>query len=122
MDVRRLAAVDMYGAFGTVRRRRLVLAEFTGVLAVMIALGVWLVAGASGIGMRILGIWLIGAGLNYAPLAWYAISLSRAGTLEAELAGVDTGQELRRFGALQLWILIPLALVAMTMQGRRRGT
>jgi len=39
--------------------------------------------------------------------------------LEAELAGIDTGQELRRYSVLQLWILIPLSVVAMTAQGRK---
>ena len=116
MDVKRLAALDMYGTRGTARRKRVVLAEFTGALAIMTALGSWLVIDASGLGTRILGIWLIGAGLNYAPLAAYAISLRRSGALEAELAGVDTGQELRRYTARQLWILVPLALVAMTMR------
>ena len=77
MNVRRLAAIDMHGTKGTARRKRIVLAEFTAALGVTVALGAWLVIGASGLGTRILGIWLIGAGLNYAPLAAFAISLSR---------------------------------------------
>lgn len=112
----------MYGTRGTDVRRRIVVAEFVVALAVMVALGIWLVIGASGLGTRILGVWLIGAGLNYAPLAAYAISLRRAGALEAELAGVDTGQERRRYSALQLWILVPLSLVVMTVRGREPGT
>jgi hypothetical protein len=51
---------------------------------------------------RIPGIWLIGVGVNYAPPAVYATLLSRPGMLEAELAGIDTGQELRRYSVLQL--------------------
>ncbi len=118
MNVRRLAAIDMYGTRGTARRKRIILAEFTAALAATVALGAWLVIGASGLGTRILGIWLIGAGLNYAPLAAFAISLSRPSALEAELANVDTGRELRRYSVLQLWILVPLSLIAMTVQGR----
>ncbi len=118
MNVRRLAAIDMHGTKGTARRKRIVLAEFTAALGVTVALGAWLVIGASGLGTRILGIWLIGAGLNYAPLAAFAISLSRPGALEAELADVDTGRELRRYSVLQLWILVPLSLMAMTVRGR----
>lgn len=109
----------MYGTTGTVRRKRMVLAEFIVALAGMTALGIWLVIDASGLGTRILGIWLTGTGLNYAPLVAYAISLRRAGALETELASVDTGQELRRYTALQLWILVPLSLVVMTVQGRK---
>ena len=119
MNVKRLAAIDMYGSRGTVRRKRIIRAEFTVALAATVALGIWLAVEASGLGTRIFGIWLAGAGIDYAPLAVYAILLSRPGALEAELAGVDTGQELRRYSVLQLWILVPLSLVAMTAQGRK---
>lgn len=115
MNVRRLAAIDMYGAQGTARRRRITLAEFVAGVAVSVAFGTWLVAYASGSGGRVLGIWMIGAGLNYAPLAAYAIALSRPGALGAELAGVDTGRELRRYSVLQLWIFVPLSLVVLAV-------
>jgi hypothetical protein len=42
-------------------------------------------------------VWAVGAGLNYVALAAFAIALSRPGHLEAELAGVDTARELRRW-------------------------
>jgi hypothetical protein len=55
MDVRRLAAIDMYGTRGTVRRRRIILAEFVlGVLA-MVAFGIWLLGRASSAGGYLLG-------------------------------------------------------------------
>jgi len=119
VNVKRLAAIDMYGSRGTVRRKRIIRAEFTAGLAATVALGTWLAIEGSGLGTRLFGIWLIGAGVNYAPLTVYAILLSRPGALEAELAGVDTGQELRRYSVRQLWILVPLSLVAMTAQGRK---
>jgi hypothetical protein len=97
----------MYGTRGTTRRRRIILAEFVAGVVVAVALGTWLVAEASGLGGRLFGIWMIGAGLNYATLAAYAIALSRSGALSVELAGVDTGRELRRYSVLQLWILVP---------------
>ena len=125
MDVKRLAAVDMYGTRGTALRRRVVLAEFALAPTVALALGGWLVFGVSGLGAHVFGIWILGAGLNYAPLAAYAISLSRPGALEAELAGVDTGQELRHYSVLQLWLFVPLSLIAMTVRrprGPRGGT
>jgi hypothetical protein len=84
--VLRLAAIDMHGSSGTARRKRSVQAEFTAALAAMLALGIWLAIGASGPGTRILGIWLAGAGVNYAPLAAYALVLGRPGALEAEPA------------------------------------
>jgi hypothetical protein len=118
MDVRRFAAIDMHGASGTARRRRIVLAEFIAALIAAVALGAWIVAAAPGLGTRIFGIWMIGAGLNYAPLAAFAISLSRPGALEAELAGVDASRELRRYSVLQLWLVVPLSLVVMAVRGR----
>ena len=82
LNVRRLAALDLYGTTGSARRR-IVRAEF--------------IVGA--------------AGLNYLPLAVSAQSLSRPGALEAELAGADLPRELRQSGTRQLWILVPLAVV-----------
>jgi hypothetical protein len=121
MNVRRLAAIDMYGTRGTARRRRIILAEFTAGVVVMVVFGLWLLTHAHGLGGRVLGIWLIGAGLNYAPLAAYAIALSRPGALNAELAGVDTRQELRRYGVLQLWILVPLSLAVLAIRDGLRS-
>jgi hypothetical protein len=117
VNVRRLAAIDMYGTRGTTRRRRVILAEFVAGVVVAVAFGIWLMANASALGGRIIGIWMIGAGLNYAPLAAYAIALSRPGALSTELAGVDTGQELRRYSVLQLWIFVPLSLVVLAVYG-----
>ncbi|MBL7552227.1 hypothetical protein I6A60_30840 [Frankia sp. AgB1.9] len=114
MNVRRLAAIDMYGTRGTTRRRRIILTEFILGAVVMVAIGGWILGHSPGIGDLTLGLWLTGAGLNYAPLAVHAITLSRPGALEAELANVDTTRELRRYSTRQLWIVIPLSLVALS--------
>ena len=87
VNVRRLAAIDMYGARGAVRRRRIILAEFIAGAVVMVAFGVWLAAFSSGLGGRVLGIWIAGSGLNYAPLAAYAIALRTAN----RMTGGNTG-------------------------------
>jgi len=42
----------MYGARGTTRRRRIILAEFAAGVVVSVAFGIWLVAYASGLGGR----------------------------------------------------------------------
>ena len=102
MNVKRLAAVDMHGTQGTRRRQRIILTEFVAGAAALVAFGAWLLVDTSGLGGPIFGVWMIGAGLNYALLAAYAIVLSRPGALSAELAGVDTGRELRRYSAIQL--------------------
>jgi hypothetical protein len=79
----------------------------------MVAFGAWLAAASTDPVDRVLGIWILGAGLNYVPLAAYAIALSLPGALDAELAGVDTGREIRRYSVLQLWIFVPLSLVVL---------
>jgi hypothetical protein len=116
MNVKRLAAIDMYGTRGTVRRRRIIAAEFIlGTVGAM-AFGVWLTCVAAGLGNRFFGMWALGVGLNYAPLAAYAITLSRPGAIEAELDGTDTSRELRRYGLLQFWVAVPLALAGLAVR------
>ena len=42
VDVRRLAAIGMYGTTGTVRRRRIILAEFIAGTVGLVMVGAWL--------------------------------------------------------------------------------
>ena len=110
IDVRRLAAIDMYGRHGSKRRRRLILAEFVLAAIDIPLLGLTLVQAAS-VPRVFLGAYLIGVGLNFVPLALHAISMSRAGRLGTELVGVDVAAELRRYTAKHLFIGIPLLML-----------
>lgn len=110
LDVRRLAALDMYGTRGSDRRRRVIRQEFLVGAVGCLAVGLASLLFGHGWG-RVLGAWLVFLGVNYVPLAVSARSLSRPGALEAELAGVDLDRELRRAGIRQLWIMVPLAVV-----------
>jgi hypothetical protein len=121
LDVRRLAAVDMHGAAGTRRRRRLVRAEFVLGAAGGIGLGVWAAAAAATAGWQLFGVWVAGVGVNYAALAWQAALLSRPGALEAELAGADLSRDLRRYSYLQLWVVVPLLLAVLALFQRNSG-
>jgi hypothetical protein len=116
MNVRRLAAIDMHGTSGTMRRRRVIAAEFIAGTVAAVAFGSWQLCAVASPGGQLFGAWLVGAGLNYAPLAVYAVMLSRPGALEAELAGTDTARELRRYTLWQFWAVVPLALVAFTIR------
>jgi ABC-type Fe3+-siderophore transport system permease subunit len=120
LDVRRLAALDMHGLAGSRLRRRVILAEFVLGAAGCVVLGLLTAARAQGAGWRVLGVWLVGIGINYAVLALHALSLSRAGALDDELAGVDVGGELRRYTYLQAWIAVPLLLVVLALLQLRR--
>ena len=108
IDVRRLAAVDMYGRRGGTGRRRLILAEFVLAAIDIPLVGLAMSLAASSASSALLGVYLIGVGLNYVPLGLHAISLARSGRLDAELAGVDVGAELRRYTTRQLFIAVPL--------------
>jgi hypothetical protein len=113
IDVRRLAAVDLYGRRGSKRRRRLVLAEFVLAAIDIPLLGVATLLAASSAPWVLFGAYLTGIGLNYIPLALHAISLSRVGKLDAERAGVDAGAELRRYAAKQFLIAVPLLVLIL---------
>jgi ABC-type Fe3+-siderophore transport system permease subunit len=123
LDVRRLAALDMHGLAGARMRRRVILAEFVLGAVGCIVIGLLTATRAPGTGWRVIGVWLAGIGVNYVALALHAMSLSRTGALDAELAGVAVGSELRRYTYLQLWIVVPLLLAVLAaLQLRRRQT
>jgi hypothetical protein len=109
MNARRLAALDMWGSVGSLRRRSIIRAEFFVGVVGCLGLGIACVAGGQGL-IVWLGVWLVGAGANYIPLAVHAGLLMRTGALEAELADVDVPRELRRAGVQQLWIAVPFAV------------
>ena len=109
LDVRRLAAADMWGTAGSLRRRRLIRVEFIVGAVGCTAFGALSLVSGSG-WTDALGVWLIGVGINYVPLALQAQSLSRPGALEAELHGLDLRRELRRAGVRQIWIAVPFAV------------
>ena len=119
VDVRRLAAVDMYGTAGARWRRWVILAEFLVGVAGIGALGVVLLR-AGGAGYVVAGVWALGVAANYAPLAWYALRLIRPGALEAEIAGVDVLGELRRYTTRQFWVLIPFLFVVLALRQATR--
>ncbi|GAB3369554.1 hypothetical protein RMN56_03185 [Micromonospora halotolerans] len=120
LDVRRLAAVDMYGSVGSPVRRWVILAEFVVGVVGCVALGLWAAHGGGPV-RTALGVYLALVGLNYVPLALHAVTLSRRGALARELAGVDVPAELRHYTPRQLWIFVPLLpLVLAVRQARGR--
>lgn len=102
----------MYGTVGTLRRRRIVTAEFVLGTAGLIALTAILLSR----GGLLWAIWTLGCGVNYAPLAVHAVALYRRGRLESALDGVDVRSEIRRYSIAQLLLFIPavIAVIAVT--------
>jgi len=124
MDVRRLAAIDMYGGSGRPWRRWVIVGEFVFGVAALLAIGTLTLVNAKSPLWWIVGAWLIGVGLNYVPLMIHAYSLSPPGALAAELDGLDAKAEISRYNVRQAWILVPLAVVVMAVPqwlSRRRA-
>ena len=119
LDVRRLAALDMWGTAGSLRRRTLIRAEFVVGAVGCTALGIAALSSAGSALWLAVGIWLVGAGANYVPLALYAHSLSSPGRLEAEIGGGDVRAELRRAGIRQFWIAVPFAVAVAALAAER---
>ncbi|WFE54791.1 hypothetical protein [Micromonospora sp. WMMD1155] len=114
LDVRRLAAIDMWGSAGVRWRRWVILAEFLLGVGGGGALG--LLAVSSGGGLRtVVGWWLIGLAVNYVPLSVHALTLIRPGALEAEIRGVDVPGELRHYTTAQLWVAVPLLVAVLAV-------
>lgn len=67
-----------------------------------------------------LGVWLVGDGANYLPLALEAQRLSRPGALDAAVADTELGQERRPAANSQLWIAVPFAMCVAAVTQRRR--
>jgi hypothetical protein len=80
LDVRRVAAADMYGTSGSSRRRRAIRAEFLIGAVACIAFGAASLALGHGWG-RPVGAWLACLGLNYVPLAASARAQERSGVV-----------------------------------------
>ncbi|MBO3742970.1 hypothetical protein [Actinoplanes flavus] len=122
MDVRRLAAIDMWGSTGAPWRRWVILVEFLlGVVGVAL-LGI-LLASSGGAFRAVVGWWMIGVAANYLPLSAHGLTLIRPGALEKEIQGVDVPADLRHYTGAQLWVMVPLLLLLLGLlqwRGDRR--
>ena len=118
MNVRRFAAIDMHGLADSTSRRRIILGKFILGAILSLVLGVFVFRTADSLFWTVFGLWLIGIGFNYVPLAMYGISFIRPGALQRELAGLDIPAELQRYAGLQTWVFLPLALVYLAIRQR----
>ena len=119
LDVRRLAAIDLWGSAGVQWRRWVILSEF--LLAVLGggAIGVVLIP-SGGVARPVIGWVVVGVAANYLPLSLHALTLVRPGALEAEIEGVDVYAELRHYTTAQFWVVVPLLFVVFAVAQWRR--
>jgi hypothetical protein len=117
VNVQTLAAIDMWGSRGSLLRRRVIVCEFGLGVAGCCGLGTFVVSRSSG-WFAALGVWLIAIGINYLPLLFYAIRLSRPGALSRVVSSLDLREELPRATRRQAWLLVPLAIVVFAVISR----
>ena len=122
LNVRKLAALDM-----ALHGRRFIVIEFAaGVGGCALIGGLSLAAGirllSHGITWQlILGIGLLWVALNYVPLLLNAVDLGSRNTARQEAAlELASPRLVRRYGLLQLWILVPFAIPTFAVLQRKR--
>ncbi len=120
ITIRKLVAVDMawLGA-------RVIVAEYALGIVLPLALGLLSLRPVlSGVlrldSQTVLGVWLVGVGVNYIPLFLYAVVIARAGTAKEE--GQPELARARRYGVQQAIILVPfsVAVIAALQERRQR--
>lgn len=114
INVRKLAALDI-----VYRGRQRTLLEFAFGFLFLAAVGVafFFFAHTRTIGTEALGVYLVFLGLNYAPLFAYGISIGTLKKAQEEAAFELAHQDVyrRRYGVQQLLILLPLAIILLTV-------
>jgi hypothetical protein len=113
--VRRLAAADMHGAYGSMRRRRIILAEFVFGAVASLGIGGYLAASAAA-GTAALGWYVLGVGVNYVALAANAVDLSRPGVLDRELAEANLRADVGLYTRAQFLLFVPLLVAALAVR------
>jgi len=118
VNVRKLAAIDLY-FLGP----RLILPEFG--IGVVGSLTLGFISAWQGthrfhsLWMVLFGVYLIFVGINYVPLLFYAVDISRRRGAQEEI-GDELGSNqktFRKYRRQSLWLLVPLAvLVAAILQ------
>lgn len=122
LNVRRLAAIGLYGRAGQPLRRRLILGEFVAAMALGLGLGILILLHTRNSAALVVGAWATGVGFNYVFILGHALTLLRPGAITRELAGVDVGRELGRYGLLQAWALVPFLLAGLATVQLRKET
>lgn len=112
LNVRKLVALDM-----TFLGTRVIVAEYAAGVVLP-----WVIAALSlRRGVLLLGIPLLWIGLNYVPLFVHSVDLARRGTARQEVAAELADPRLARsYSWRQLWILVPLGVVAFALLQRLR--
>lgn len=120
VDVRKLAALDM-----ALHGKPFIVIEFAFGVAGCLGLGALSLSTGVRLGAAwvvVLGAVLISSGVNYIPLFIHAVDLARKGSARQEAAyEVEHRELIWRYTVLQLWIVVPFAMVVMDLAQRARS-
>ncbi len=113
INIRKLVAVDML-----IHGNRFILVEFALGIVLPILLGLFSVRSGIfsqhiSVWQTTLGFWLLGIGINYTALFFYAILISRKNTAKSE--GQSELTHLRKNGIQQVFILVPLMVLLVSI-------
>lgn len=109
INVRKLVALDI-----TLHGPRFILLEFGVGTPAILLVGLWLMLTSS---VFILGLYLFLTGINYLPLFYYAVAISRKGSARSEVEA-DLAQNkhyVRKYSLQQLVIFIPLVVLLIAL-------
>ncbi len=119
INIRKLAALDM-----VLNGVRFIQVEFAlGVILPLILGPISIQAGLASPAVlnwkTILGIWVLGIGVNYIPLFIYALIIARGRTVKAE--GEPMRLQVKKYGFQQVIILVPLLVAVVALVQEARG-
>jgi hypothetical protein len=110
----------MHGTYGSMRRRRIIVAEFVFGAVASLGIGSYL-TGSRG-WLAVLGWYVVGVGINYVALAANAVDLSRPGVLDRELAEADLRADVGFYIRAQFLLFVPLLVAALAVRPSDRRT
>jgi hypothetical protein len=104
ISIRKLAAVDIIG-LGS----RIIIGEFAVGAVAPLSLGVWTLVRSSSIGGRLFGAYLVALAINYVPLLFYAIQITRRNSASTEIADESPERSglFRKYRRVSLLLLLP---------------
>jgi hypothetical protein len=105
----------MHGTYGSMRRRRIILAEYLFGAVASLGIGGYLAASAAGWTAAI-GWYVVGVGINYVALAAHAIDLSRPGVLDCELADANLRADFGFYTRAQMLLFVPLLVAVLAVR------
>ena len=118
VNLRKLAAIDI-AFLGS----KIVIAEFAAGVAFCVALGAFIALRAHSASQIALAIYFILLGINYVPLFFYAVAITRARSARSELGDEldDQRRAMAKYRRQSLLLLIPLLAPILALMQERGG-